>query len=812
MKPFHNRPILLILLSILATTSSARDTITPTQPLEDNETLVSSGSHFALGFFTPTASNNRYLGLWYYKITEQTILWVANRDKPVIGSTGRLSITSGGALMITDNMSSVVWSVNSTGLSDPVAQLLDTGNFVVKEGEDRSTGTYAWQGFDHPTDTILPGMMVGLDRRTGRNSTVTSWKSDNDPSLGSYYGFMDSRGVPEMYLYLGTQKIWRSGAWNGVRLSGSPDTATNQFFSFRFLMNDREVTYWYVTPNDSVVSRIVVNQTGVVQRDVWLWESSQWSNFWYAPEDPCDNYGHCGPYGACDPNSSPACKCLLPAAFAPKNPVNWGLREGSDGCVRKTRLDCRNGTDGFLRVGNVKLPESANGTEDTSLNLDECKAKCLMDCSCTAYASANISGGGSGCIVWFSELMDIRLYVGDGQDLYVRVAAADIVSPKPSQKSRNMMVVVLAIFFSGILLLACIGCFLWRRKKMRRGAGGNDLDLPLFEFSTIAASTEQFSEENKLGEGGFGPVYKGTLKSGQEIAVKRLSKTSFQGLEEFKNEVVLIAKLQHRNLVRLHGCCIKEEERMLIYEYMPNKSLDFFLFGKEKAILLDWQKRFQIIIGVARGLLYLHQDSRFRIIHRDLKAGNVLLDKEMNPKISDFGMARILMGDETDYNTRKIVGTYGYMSPEYAMDGIFSVKSDVFSFGVLVLETVSGKKNRGAYSHSHHINLLSHTWSLWKEGKSMQLVDESISYSYPMATDEVLRCIKLGLLCVQEKPEDRPLMSSVILMLGSDIASLPQPKQPGFAIRSDPLETEPSSRKQHSSDVNDLTVTMPEGR
>ncbi|KAJ0983583.1 hypothetical protein J5N97_011838 [Dioscorea zingiberensis] len=249
--------------------------------------------------------------------------------------------------------------------------------------------------------------------------------------------------------------------------------------------------------------------------------------------------------------------------------------------------------------------------------------------------------------------------------------------------------------------------------------------------------------ENKLGEGGFGPVYKGQLADGKEIAVKRLAKTSVQGSDEFKNEVMLIAKLQHRNLVQLIGCCIHGEERMLVYEYMPNRSLDAFLFDKSKGALLDWQARHQIIMGIARGLLYLHQDSRFRIIHRDLKASNILLDKEMNPKISDFGMARIFGGDETEVNTEK----FGYMSPEYAMDGIFSVKSDVFSFGVLVLEIISGKKNRGIYLSDPKLNLLGR----------------------------------------KERPEDRPTMSSVVLMLGSESVTLPNPRQPGFVTNKSPL-------------------------
>ncbi|KAG1368213.1 receptor-like serine/threonine-protein kinase SD1-8 [Cocos nucifera] len=593
-------PLSLLFLCSLLSPSIAGDTITPNTPLSDGKTLVSAGGNFELGFFSPGNLKNRYLGIWYKNISTQTVVWVANREAPLTDNTGSLNISSDGNLILSNQAAKVFWSTSSSKASSPVAQLLDTGNFVLKEGNHDSY-SLLWQSFDHPCDTLLPGMKLGFNFTTGLDLYLTTWKSTDDPSPGDYSFKLDPYGSPEFFIWKQSTKEYRSGPWNGIQFSGEPEMNSDSYFTFEFFINPHAVYYTYKVVDSSIISRFMLNES-MIQRYVWFNSTVGWSIYWSIPKDQCDYYAECGPYGICNPNDSPICNCLY--GFSPKSPQDWSLGDGQGGCMRNTRLDCQG--DGFVRLTHVKLPDTSNSTVNKSMSLEQCKESCLNNCSCMAYATSNISGGGSACIIWGSDLIDIKQFVDGGQDLYVRLAASEL---SPTQD-------------------------VYPEDESNRG---KELELPLFELSTIVVATDNFSIANKLGEGGFGTVYKGELEDGQGIAVKRLSRYSLQGADEFKNE-----------------------------------------------------------------------DSRFRIIHRDVKASNILLDNDMNPKISDFGVARIFGGDQIDEYTKRVVGTYGYMSPEYAMDGIFSVKSDVFSFGVLVLEIISGKKNRGIYNTDPRLSLLGH--------------------------------------------------------------------------------------------------------
>lgn len=388
--------------------------------------------------------------------------------------------------------------------------------------------------------------------------------------------------------------------------------------------------------------------------------------------------------------------------------------------------------------------------------------------------------------------------------------------------SRRRIVVVVVVVVVGVFMVI-VGCWVvFKGRKMlvviieKRDV--KNLEMVdeietrnfLFDFDVLVAATGNFSSANLLGSGGFGSVYKGTLPSGEGIAVKKLAANSTQGVGEFSNEVKVLLKLQHRNLVQLYGCCAQGEERMLVYEYLPNKSLDHFLFDKSKSALLDWRRRHNIIMGVARGLVYLHQDALLKIVHRDIKASNILLDEELNPKISDFGLAKLFKDEESHLRTRRIVGTYGYMAPEYAIRGVLSFKNDVFSFGVLLLEIMSGRKNHDLQFEPEMQELLKLAWRLEQEGRLLELVDVTIG-SFPL--DLALKFLRIGLLCTMESLQDRPIMPYVLTMLSTNSTTIPPLGRPAYHGEDDyHNEAQMNNAGNEDFTQNSVTISLQDGR
>ncbi|XP_031264656.1 G-type lectin S-receptor-like serine/threonine-protein kinase B120 isoform X1 [Pistacia vera] len=826
----------------------AANTLTKGESLKDgDDALISTNEIFKLGFFSTGNSSLRYVGIWYNKIELITPVWVANRNTSISNGNGTLTIGDSGNLMVLDGNNTLVWSSNASIESNNTAAILgNDGNLILSSSENiGNMGKAYWTSFDNPTDSYLPGMRLKFNPRNGEKRVFISWKSASDPSTGNYSMGVDpqgaAQGAPQIVMWEQLKRRWRSGQWDDRIFTGVPFMAASTNFIYGFKLSspepDGSMYFSYNQMNSSDLLRFRLTWDGFEEQLKWDEGNKNWTEIQVEPLNDCELYNFCGNFGFCKVNSSPKCSCM--EGFVARDGEQWNMGNWSGGCVRRNELQCRRitseagqsgGADGFKKFKGMKLPDFDN--VESAGNSETCKDKCFQNCSCNAYADVD----GIGCMIWVGDLIDVQNFDDGGNTLHIRLAHSEFGGSSRLSNAAIISIAVVGSFFLALSLwllwkfrgklkvmhkVSSLSCCKSKRDDMpvmdasRNEEFSTDLsgpadilmdvtqvngaDLPMFNFNTIAIATNNFSDENKLGQGGFGPVYQGKLPEEQEIAVKRLSRKSVQGLEEFKNEVILIAKLQHRNLVRLLGCCIQGEEMMLVYEYMPNKSLDFFLFDTEKQALLNWKKRFAIIEGIARGLLYLHRDSRLRIIHRDLKASNILLDEEMNPKISDFGMARMFGGNQHEANTIRVVGTYGYMSPEYAMEGLFSVKSDVYSFGVLLLEIISGKRNN-SFRSSEFSNLIGYAWTLWNEGRAMELVDRSIRDS--CSESQVLRCIHVGMLCVQDSTMYRPDMANVVLMLESQTPTLQTPRQPTFTSMRNSVDVDFSLEAHDTMDVS----------
>ncbi|KEH22750.1 G-type lectin S-receptor-like Serine/Threonine-kinase [Medicago truncatula] len=809
--------VLFILFSYLLRVSIGIDTITSSQFIKDPETLLSKDGSYAFGFFSPENSTNRYVGIWWN--SRSTVVWVANRNQPLNDSNGIVTISEDGNIEVLNGQKRVIWSSNVSNIAtNTSSQFSDYGNLVLLEN---ATGNVLWQSIQQPTDTLLSGMKLSINKRTGEKSKLTSWKSPSDPSVGIFSSSSVERGnILEVFIWNETRPYWRSGPWNGGVFTGI-DTMTTAYFNGFQGGDDGQgnINIYFTMPNNEVFLIYNLNSQGKLEEMRWNDEKKEVEVKFTSQKSECDVYGICGAFAICNSLSTPICSCLK--GFDPINIQEWNRNNWTSGCVRRRSLQCErvnNKTtstkeDGFLKLQMVKVPDFAEGVAVTP---DICRSLCLENCSCTAYSN----DAGIGCMSWTGNLLDIQQLESGGLDLYFRVPETELGMHALDKGTKKTIIITIIVILGTLLIVIC-GYIMWRRISKNSEENNSDdaiggfsqvklQELLVFDFGKLATATNNFHLSNKLGEGGFGPVYKGKLQDGQEIAVKRLSRASGQGLEEFMNEVVVLCKLQHRNLVRLLGCCTDGDEKMLMYEYMPNKSLDAFIFDPSKSKLLDWRTRYNIIEGIARGLLYLHRDSRLRIIHRDLKTSNILLDEELNPKISDFGMARIFGGRENQANTTRVVGTYGYMSPEYAMRGLFSEKSDVFSFGVLILEIVSGRRNSSFYDNEHAPSLLGFVWIQWREENMLSLIDPEI-YDHSHHTN-ILRCIHIGLLCVQESAVDRPTMATVISMLISEDAFLPPPSQPAFILRQNTLNSTQPEENQGVFSSNTVSITDMCGR
>lgn len=438
----HNRVFFYSLISVFCSFSLlcyGANSITQGQIIRDGETITSPSHKFVLGFFSPGNSVSRYVGIWYNETEIQSVVWVANREIPISSESGILKVGNGGNLMVLDGYGNQIWSTNSPavpGNSTSTAILMDTGNLILSSSESVSDqGKAIWQSFDDPTDTFLPDMKVYIDVQSDEG-VFTSWKSEDDPSIGKYSMGIDPRGSPQIVIWDGLNRHWRSGHWNGIIFTGVPTMRTLYSYGFKLIKESGGTFYFtYTLPNASVLMRFRIRPDGIEEQLRWDEGTSKWSTVQLQPSNDCEVYNRCGTYGMCNVMEKPICSCLK--GFVPKYESEWEGENWSGGCVRRTNLGCGNisssrntsseigvaegePVDGFLKIEGAKLPDFASLVMVEKI--DECRQNCLKNCSCHAYAFVS----GINCMVWSGDLVDMQRFVDGGNDLYIRVAHSEL--------------------------------------------------------------------------------------------------------------------------------------------------------------------------------------------------------------------------------------------------------------------------------------------------------------------------------------------------------------------------------------------------
>ncbi|KAK9152112.1 hypothetical protein Syun_010421 [Stephania yunnanensis] len=754
------------------------------QSLTRNRTLVSKGGKFELGFFTPRNSQKHYVGIWFKQVAsvqkKKTVVWVANRNKPISTtdlSSSEFKLLEDGQLVLffmkaKNNYSSdqvPIWSTNSTTVNRVIHSsikvvLHDNGNLAVLSSSNGNI--IMWQSFDHPTNSFLPGAKFGYNNLTNTSYILTSWRNSEDPSDGFYSVKLEPGGTVS-FMWNQSHEFYNSGVWNGHYFGNFPEMQIGITCSFEYRSYANGSYFIYSVSDADLPLHVFVDVSGQLKAAVRQSETQDWMEIWTKPMPLCQVYGICGAFSICsDNNIGPSiCQCL--PGFEKHNPKDLDSLDYSSGCVRKNSSWCGD-KDNFHVMPNMDLSKII--TSANVLVVDDakkCKSSCLQNCSCNAYAyhTTGSNNNSIGCLLWYGSLVNVRQHVGDDRvDLFIRLAASE--DHLWSSRKKISTIAIVGAVISGLIILGGITLVFLHRYSKRRSSETQKLDedyafLTAFWSKDLKIATKNFSD--KLGSGGFGSVFKGTLPDMTIVAVKKLEGVT-QGQKQFRSEVSTIGLIHHVNLVRLRGFCSEGAKRMLVYDFMPKGSLDRHLFPRNNSRILNWPQRFQIAVGTARGLAYLHEECRDCIIHCDIKPENILLDADFHPKVADFGLAK-LFGHEFSRVMTTVRGTIGYLAPEWTSGVAITAKADVYSYGMMLFELISGRRNL-KLANDGRVWFFP-TWAAKKvvsDGQSMlSILDDKLDGNANI--EELNRAFKVSCWCIQEDEIQRPSMGQVVQIL-----------------------------------------------
>ncbi|KAJ4837108.1 G-type lectin S-receptor-like serine/threonine-protein kinase SD2-5 [Turnera subulata] len=718
--------------------------------------LLSNNSNFALGF-TNTQDVTLFL-LVVVHLGSSQVIWSANRRSPVSNSD-KFVFSEDGKVSLQRN-GGVVWTADTGGRAVSAIELQDSGNLVLL-GNDSSE---VWQSFSHPTDTLIvnqdfvEGMKLVSDP-SPTNLTYSLEIKSGDMILSA--GFK----TPQPYWSIQKDNRKTINKDGGKVTLASLDANSWKFFDankvllWQFIFSDTNsnATWVAVLGNDGFISFYNLdNGQSLAPSPTKI------------PSDPCSRPEPCDAYSICSDNN----RCVCPSALSTRPNCKTGI---------VSACDASNGSTDLVNVGH-QLGYFALGfvPPSSKTDLEGCKASCRNNCSCIALFFQSSSGK---CFL-FPEVGSFQSSgAGSSFDTYIKVLSngGSSTDSAGDGNSKGFPVVVIIVVAT---LLVIIGlCYLavryYKRKKTLQESlhdsseDDNFLEslsgMPVrFSYKDLQTATNNFSV--KLGQGGFGSVYQGVLPDGTRLAVKKLEGIG-QGKKEFRAEVSIIGSIHHHHLVRLKGFCAEGTHRLLAYEFMANGSLDKWIFKKDNEFMLDWETRFSIAVGTAKGLAYLHEDCDVKIIHCDIKPENVLIDDNFIAKVSDFGLAKLMTREQSHVFTT-LRGTRGYLAPEWITNYAISEKSDVYSYGMLLLEIIGGRKNYDPAETSEKSHFPSLAFKMMEEGKVREILDSKLKYDE--ADERVSTAIKVALWCIQDDMYLRPAMTKVVQML-EGLCPVPHP-------------------------------------